>query len=81
MSTDSTKRKFNYTKWYNTEMNSNEIDSTLRIFHDQKIYKDMLYNKDVYSNITLVNISKEILNTPDRKGLIDNIVESGEKYN
>jgi len=80
LSTDSTKRKFNYTKWYNTEMNSNEIDSALRIFHDQKIYKDMLYNKDVYSALMLVNISKEILNTPDRKGLIDNIVESGEKY-
>jgi len=40
----------------------------------------MLYNKDVYSALMLVNISKEILNTPDRKGLIDNIVESGEKY-
>ena len=80
LSTDSTKRKFNYTKWYNTEMNSNEIDSALRVFHDQKIYEDMLYNKDVYSALMLVNISKEILNTPERKGLIDNIVESGEKY-
>ena len=53
LSTDSTKRKFNYTKWYNTEMNSNEIDSALRIFQDQKIYEGMLYNKDVYSVLYL----------------------------
>ena len=80
LSTDSTKRKFNYTKWYNTEMNSNEIDSALRIFQDQKIYEGMLYNKDVYSALMLVNINKQILETPERKELIDKIVASGEKY-
>ena len=80
LSTDSTKRKFNYTKWYNTEMNSNEIDSALRIFQDQKIYEGMLYNKDVWSALMLVNINKEILETPERKELIDKIVSSGEKY-
>ena len=67
LSTDSTKRKFNYKKWYNTEMNSNEIDSALRIFQDQKIYEGMLYNKDVWSALMLVNINKEILETPKRK--------------
>ena len=61
-------------------MNSNEIDSALRIFQDQKIYEGMLYNKDVWSALMLVNINKEILETPDEKELIDKIVSSGEKY-
>ena len=39
LSTDSTKRKFNYTKWYNTEMNSNEIDSTQEFFMIRRFIK------------------------------------------
>lgn len=80
LNTDSTKKKFVSTKWYNPEMSSVEIDSALKVFQDQKIYEGMLYNKEVYSALMLVDIEKELLATPERKILIDEIVEAGENY-
>ena len=77
---DSTKRKFISERWYFPEMTSSELDSSLKVFHNQKIYEGMLYNKDAYSAIMLVDINKIILATPERKNLIDEIVASGEKY-
>ena len=80
LTTDSTKRKFISETWYFPEMTSSELDSSLKVFHNQKIYEGMLYNKDAYSAIMLVDINKIILATPERKNLIDEIVASGEKY-
>ena len=80
LTTDSTKRKFISERWYFPEMTSSELDSSLKVFHNQKIYEGMLYNKDAYSAIMLVDINKIILATPERKNLIDEIVNSGEKY-
>ena len=80
LTTDSTKRKFISQRWYFPEMTSSELDSSLRVFHNQKIYEGMLYNKEAYSAIMLVDINKIILATPERKNLIDEIVNSGEKY-
>ncbi len=80
LTTDSTKRKFISERWYFPEMTSSELDSSLKVFHNQKIYEGMLYNKDAYSAIMLVDINKIILATPKRKNLIDEIVNSGEKY-
>ena len=80
LTTDSTKRKFISQRWYFPEMTSSELDSSLRVFHNQKIYEGMLYNKDAYSAIMLVDINKIILATPERKNLIDKIVNSGEEY-
>ena len=80
LTTDSTKRKFISQRWYFPEMTSSELDSSLKVFHNQKIYEGMLYNKDAYSAIMLVDINKIILATPERKNLIDEIVNSGEKY-
>ena len=80
LTTDSTKRKFISETWYFPEMTSSELDSSLKVFHNQKIYEGMLYNKDAYSAIMLVDINKIILATPERKNLIDEIVNSGEKY-
>ena len=80
LTTDSTKRKFISESWYFPEMTSSELDSSLKVFHNQKIYEGMLYNKQVYSAIMLVDIQKEVLATPERKDLIDAIVASGEKY-
>ena len=80
LTTDSTKRKFISETWYFPEMTSSELDSSLKVFHNQKIYEGMLYNKDAYSAIMLVDINKIILATPERKNLIDEIINSGEKY-
>ena len=80
LTTDSTKKKFISERWYFPEMTSSELDSSLKVFHNQKIYEGMLYNKDAYSAIMLVDINKIILATPERKNLIDEIVNSGEKY-
>ena len=80
LQTDSTKKKFISTHWYHPNMTSNQIDSALQIFQDQKIYEGMLYNKNVYSIVMLVDIDKEVLGKPERKFLIDDIVVSGEKY-
>ena len=80
LTTDSTKKKFISERWYFPEMTSSELDSSLKVFHNQKIYEGMLYNKDAYSAIMLVDINKIILATPERKNLIDEIVASGEKY-
>lgn len=80
LQTDSSKKKFISTDWYNPNMTSIQIDSALQVFQDQKIYEGMLYNKNVYSALMLVDIDKEVLGTPDRKFLIDDIVASGEEY-
>ena len=80
LQTDSTKKKFTSTHWYHPIMTSNQIDSALQVFQDQKIYEGMLYNKNVYSALMLVDIDKEVLGTPERKFLIDDIVASGEEY-
>ena len=80
LQTDSTKKKFISTHWYHPNMTSNQIDSALQVFQDQKIYEGMLYNKNVYSALMLVDIDKEVLGTPERKFLIDDIVASGEEY-
>lgn len=77
---DSTKKKFISTKWYSSEMSSIQIDSAKKVFQNQKIYEGMLYNKEVYSALMLVDIEKELLASPERKILIDEIVEAGENY-
>jgi len=80
LKTDSTKKKFVSTNWYNPDMSSVQIDSAIRVLDEQKIYSGMFYNKEVYSAIMLVDIDKDVLATPERKHLIDEIVASGEKY-
>ena len=77
---DSTKKKFISTKWYSSDMSSIQIDSARKVFQNQKIYEGMLYNKEVYSALMLVDIEKELLASPERKILIDEIVAAGENY-
>ena len=80
LKTDSSRKKFLSEQWYNPTMSHQELDKALIFLEDQKIYEGMLYNKQVYSAIMLVDIQKEVLATPERKDLIDAIVASGEKY-
>ena len=42
LQTDSSKKKFISTDWYHPNMTSNQIDSALQVFQDQKIYEGML---------------------------------------
>lgn len=80
LTTDSTKQKFISNSWYQSDMTSNQIDSAVDVLKDQKIYEEMFYNEYANSGIMLVDINKEILNTPERKDLIDEIVKSGDIY-
>ena len=80
LKTDSSRKKFLSEQWYQPHMSHQELDKALISLEDQKIYEGMLYNKQVYSAIMLVDIEKEVLATPERKALIDAIVASGEKY-
>ena len=77
---DSTKKHFNSENWYHPELSHQDLDASIKILDDQKIYEGLLYNKEVYSAIMLVDIDKVILASPERKALVDKIVDAGEKY-
>ena len=58
---DSTKKHFNSENWYHPELSHQDLDASIKILDDQKIYEGLLYNKEVYSAIMLVDIDKVIL--------------------
>ena len=80
LTTDSLKQKFIYNSWYHSDMTESEVEKAVELLKDQKIYKGKFYNKDANSGIMLVDINKGVLASPQRKDVIDRIIEFGDIY-
>ena len=74
------KRKFLISQWYNDSYDTEQLDSALEIFDEQKIYERMLFNEKINASIMLIPIEKNVLKGPERKDLIDKILEFSAEY-
>ncbi len=57
-----------------------DLDSMLRVAFDQKFYAGQIINEDNGALLMLATISKDILNTKNRIGLTDAIIEEGKQF-
>ncbi|MEQ8304609.1 MAG: MMPL family transporter [Cyclobacteriaceae bacterium] len=57
-----------------------ELDSLLNEVKKQKFYIGQIVNESNGSIATLISIEKEVLNSANRVGLTDKIIEEGEKF-
>ena len=63
-----------------TIASQHELDSLLREAKKQKFYIGQIVNEGNGSIATLISIEKEVLNSANRVGLTDQIIEEGEKF-
>jgi uncharacterized protein len=57
-----------------------EIDSSAAIFLNLPFYRQLLYNPDSNAWLMAVRINKEILNTKNRNGVVENIRRAAENF-
>lgn len=59
---------------------ASELDSLKQFLFRLPFYKGLLYNKETNAYLLAVNLDKQIMNTPKRKGLMDAIAAAGDAY-
>ena len=62
------------------ELSQAEIDSSKEIFLNLPFYRQLLYNPDSSSWLMAIRINKEILNTKNRNGVVENIRKLAEDF-
>jgi len=60
--------------------NQHDLDSVLQIVRDQKFYAGQLFNEENGSNLILITLSKEVLNSAKRIQITDDIIFLGKEY-
>ncbi|OFX24077.1 MAG: transporter [Bacteroidetes bacterium GWA2_31_9] len=83
---DTSKKQFVTEKILSAKLNSQlETDSISKLFHSLPFYRDFLYNDSSSVYLMIVSISKQKLDSKDRRFLIDDIKkladDFGTKYN
>ncbi len=56
------------------------VDSISKIFLNLPIYKDFLYNPETHAYMMAVRIEKDVLNSKNRAGVINAIVDLGDAF-
>ena len=78
---DSASEKLNAIPVFPNIINSQEqLDSDINLLHTLPFYRSLLYNPSTNAYLTIVRINKEILNSPGRTKVIDNIVRATHAY-
>ncbi len=78
---DSASEKLNAVPVFPDVINSQkQLDSDINLLHTLPFYRSLLYNPSTNAYLTIVRINKEILNSPGRTKVIDNIVKAADTY-
>lgn len=57
-----------------------ELDSLLNVVFSLPFYDGILFNKETHFTLMAVTLDKDVLNTPERVGLIYQIKEAGDQF-
>lgn len=78
---DTAERKFVLNKIFKgPAANQQQLDSLLGVAFDQKFYSGRLINEQNGATLVLVSINKEVLNSPKRLALTQEIIDAGSKF-
>lgn len=57
-----------------------QLDSLREIIYNQMLYDGRLFNKDTDVSLMMITLDKDILNSKDRVGLVEGLVETIDQY-
>jgi uncharacterized protein len=78
---DTASQKLNAVPIFDSALNSQtQLDSSKKLLYTLPFYKSLLYNPATNAYITIVRINKEILNSPGRTKVINDIIELTDAY-
>lgn len=78
---DTKEKKFNLRSVFRGQIEDQKaLDSLLRVAFDQKFYSGRLVNEENGATLILVSINKEVLNSPKRLSLTENIQNAGTEF-
>jgi uncharacterized protein len=78
---DTASQKLNAVPIFDSALNSQtQLDSSKKLLYTLPFYKSLLYNPATNAYITIVRINKEILNSPGRTKVINDIIELADAY-
>ncbi|SMO58053.1 hypothetical protein SAMN06265379_10379 [Saccharicrinis carchari] len=74
-------KQFDLKPLFNEEINAqHELDSIKNRFYELPFYKGNIYNKNKDAYLMAITLEPEILQSPERVALINEIVKAGENY-
>ncbi len=78
---NSKEKQFNIVPVFNNNINSQyELDSICSEFYNLPFYEGNLYNKKTNTYLLAITLKAEILQSPERVELINNIIKAGTEY-
>ena len=78
---DTVSQKLNAIPVFPSPLNTQlSLDSDKYLFYTLPFYKSLLYNPSAKSYLTAVRINKDILNSPDRTKVINDIIKTTDAY-
>ncbi|HXU28417.1 MAG TPA: MMPL family transporter, partial [Bacteroidia bacterium] len=78
---DTVTQKLNAIPVFDSTLNSQtQLDSSKKLLYTLPFYKSLLYNPSTNAYITIVRINKEILNSPGRTKVINDIIKATDTY-
>ena len=78
---DTVTQKLNAIPVFDSTIHSQQqLDSSVKLLYTLPFYNSLLYNPSTNAYITIVRINKEILNSPGRTKVINDIVHAADDY-
>jgi predicted RND superfamily exporter protein len=78
---DTATQKLNAIPVFDSTINSQaQLDSSEKLLYTLPFYKSLLYNPETNAYITIVRINKEILNSPGRTKVINDIIKAADAF-
>lgn len=78
---DTATQKLNAVPIFDSTLNSQtQLDSSKKLLYTLPFYKSLLYNPKTNSFLTVVRINKDVLNSPGRTKVINDIVKAADSY-
>ena len=78
---DTASQKLNAVPVFPADINSQQqLDSCRKLFYTLPFYKSLLYNPATNAYLIVVRINKEILNSPKRTKVINEIIKATDAY-
>lgn len=73
-------RRFDLKPHFENVENQKQLDSLKAVFFDMPFYQQQIYNKETQAYLMAVTLATDILESPDRVRLIDDIKAAGAAY-
>ena len=66
---------------FSLQLNSQQqLDSSRNLFYKLPFYRSLLYNPETHAYLAAVRINKDILNSPGRTKVIDDVIKAANNY-